>query len=489
MLRTLLYTALVTTIVTASFMQNSYVNATTAFLDTDKDEVSLGDDLTILLAEPDANFDSRTIEKIPFSKILISTNKFDETPLDNVIIKTGISVNHSFLRETGFNTGIFEVTLESINDSLANRGSQIRIIYFDNTPSGGGSAIRVETVIPVVEARIAVMFDRNEYSPFDQVTVKLIGKMFNVNRNKIDTLNTPTGGKVAITTNDQTYYPPMFETGVDTNTFVGKVRLTADQNEKDGDLIVTSGDRIRVTVTIVPGFELSDLASIVSTVGSISLDRSEYSAGDVVRVNVIDRDENRDPDAIDTVKARIWSNSDISGIELTLRETETSSGIFEGTLTLSSDRTGNLLVSENDVLIAFYKDRTLPSYAETNSLFATATIGTSVGVIVSKPTIIVEDNNVESVEIGTKTTIQSSITNVNNAQETLVYIIRVIDENGFTSHISFVTGTLEPYQSISVGRNWIPDMKGKYAIEVFTWGSLTEPTVLSTMKRTTIVVR
>ncbi|MGH9876818.1 MAG: hypothetical protein ACRD5H_04215, partial [Nitrososphaerales archaeon] len=64
--------------------------AVAAFVETDTDEIFLGQDLTIRIAEPDANFDSRSMERLPFTIISITTNKFDEESLDRVLDKTGI---------------------------------------------------------------------------------------------------------------------------------------------------------------------------------------------------------------------------------------------------------------------------------------------------------------------------------------------------------------------------------------------------------------
>lgn len=496
MLRKLLITTLVVIILTSSLSQRIYVNATDAYLDTDKDEISLGEELTIRVAEPDANLDSRSIDRIPLNQVLITTNKFDETSLDKVLAITGIRASQSSLRETGFNTGVFEVTLENINSKLVNRGSQIKIIYLDNTPSGGGSPVRIQKVVQVVEAKIAIaiVFDRKEYSPFDQVEVKLIAQMYNVNRNKIDTLNTPTGNRVTVTTaSGQTFYPPMFETGVNTGVFVGKVQLTSDQHEKSGDLVVTSGDRISVSVVIVPGFTVSDFATITTTMGGIAFDKSEYSIGDTMKVIVTDPDENRDPNVMDTLEVCIWSNTDIEGIKLLLGEQGNSSGVFEGMLILSSESSTdkNLRVSDSDVLVVLYKDLTVPSLTktlETKGLFATARIGSATGMMVSNPLVLDQnDRSVSSVKVGNDTTIKASVTNARATKEPFVYAIHIKDDGGFTSQLSFVTGTLEAYQSIGIGHNWTPDAKGKYTIEVLLWSSLTEPSVLSPVKKTVIV--
>jgi hypothetical protein len=182
-------------------------------------------------------------------------------------------------------------------------------------------------------------------------------------------------------------------------------------------------------------------------------------------------------------------------MELTLQETETSSGVFEGMITLSAKNSAdNLLVSDNDVLIAVYNDRTLPSLTEviaSKDLFATAKIGTiRSNIVVSIPSVLEENNlNIESVEAGKQITVRSSITNANAMKETFVYIVHIVDADGLTSQLSFVTGMLEPYQSISVGRSWIPDEKGTYTIEIFTWDNLTAPSVLSPIKKTMIIAK
>jgi len=469
--------------------------AADAILDTDKDEISLGQDLTIRIAEPDANFDSRSIEKIPLNVLLISTDKFDEVPLDKVLARTGIRVSQSSLMETGFNTGIFEVTLESINDRLVDRDNDIRIVYFDSTPSGGGSPTRIEKIVHVGKASIAVKFDKNEYTPFDTIEVTVVAHMFNVNRNKMDTLNTPAGGKVMITTGPgNTYYPPLFETGANTGVFVGKIKLTPDMNSKQGDLVVKSGDRIKVTVAIMPGVDVSDSAVITTMLGSISFDRSRYAAGDTVSVIVTDRDENRDSDVIDTLQVKVWSSSNTEGITITLQELGLFAGTFEGKFTLGGRSNGTLQVSDNDMIFAKYQDRTVPSLtkASTKDLFASAKVGSPVNadILVSEPSLY--DHNgmeVQSVKVGSLVVVQSSLTNSRTERHQFVYITHVKDMNGFTVQLAFVTGTLEPFQSLKVGHSWISDLAGKYTVAVLVWDSIAEPSMMSPAKKFTATVK
>jgi hypothetical protein len=491
----LLLAALILGLLLSGMSNISHVSAVDAFLDTDKNEVSLGEDLTIRLAEDDANLDSRSIERIPLDSILITTDKFDERPLDEVVGKTGIRTTQSFLRETGFNTGIFEVTLESINSKLVNRGSQIKIIYFDETPSGGGSPVRIQRVIPVVEARILVSFDRSEYSLYDDIEVRLVAQMFNVDRSKIDTLDSGTGNGLAVSTSSgKTFHPPLQETGINTGIFVGKVRLTADERERDGDLLVSDGERIRVALSIVPGFEVSDLADITSFLGEIRFDKSRYSIGEIVTLLVEDRDENKHSDSIDTIQVRVWSNSDILGTDLTLRETESSSGAFKGTFTLSERSSKDtLLVSTDDIILAKYIDKTVPSLTgpvTARDLFARSSVGSVLGkVLVSNPLLLDEKGNfLGRIRTGMNVTIQSSLTNINEMKQEFFYIIHISDEKGLTSQLAFIKVTLEPYQSISIGREWTTGDDGRYTAEIFIWNSLIEPLILAPAKKTIITV-
>ena len=245
----------------------SSVNNVMARLDTDKNEVSLGNDLTIILAEPDANIDSRSIDDIPLSAILITSDKFDETPLDEVIDVTGIRTSYSSLRETEFNSGVFKVTLESINSKLADRNSQIRLTFFDDTSPGTGP-IRIEKAVSVVPGKISITIDKNEYSPFDEVKIELVAQSFNADRNKVDVVE----GKVVMSTSSgNSFFPNMIETGTSTGIFVGKAELTADQEEKQGDLIVKGGESIRVSAGIFPGIDVTAVARISVTASSTEL--------------------------------------------------------------------------------------------------------------------------------------------------------------------------------------------------------------------------
>ncbi|MGH9877832.1 MAG: hypothetical protein ACRD5H_09355, partial [Nitrososphaerales archaeon] len=196
---------------------------------------------------------------------------------------------------------------------------------------------------------------------------------FNADRNKIDVLE----GKVVMTTSGHSFFPTMTETGTSTGVFVGKVELTADQNEKQGDLLVKGGESIRVTAGIFPGIDVTASARISAPASSI---------------------EPKSP-----------------------------------------------MIS------------------------------------ISAPRILTPDNT-DTVKVGANATIMASITNAKLSEQTFVFIVQVIDANGFTSELSFVTGKIVPEQSMSISHMWIPDARGTYTIRVFVWDMLTQPQVLTPSK-------
>ena len=90
---------------------------------------------------------------------------------------------------------------------------------------------------------------------------------------------------------------------------------------------------------------------------------ASYPASGTGVLRVIDPDMNLNPEAVDNFDVNIASNTDASGITLTVTETNEATGIFEGTVffTTTGGSSGHRLrVSEGDTVTADYADGTLP---------------------------------------------------------------------------------------------------------------------------------
>jgi predicted secreted protein with PEFG-CTERM motif len=80
-------------------------------------------------------------------------------------------------------------------------------------------------------------------------------------------------------------------------------------------------------------------------------------------VSISDIDMNLDSNKVDKFKVDVWSHTDSGGIELTVTETDKSSGIFEGTVFFTKSKNSHentLKVSIGDTVTVEYLDNTLP---------------------------------------------------------------------------------------------------------------------------------
>ena len=80
-------------------------------------------------------------------------------------------------------------------------------------------------------------------------------------------------------------------------------------------------------------------------------------------VSITDIDMNLDSNKVDKFKVDVWSHTDSGGIQLTVTETDKSSGIFEGTVfftTTNNSHDDTLSVSVGDTVTVEYVDNTLP---------------------------------------------------------------------------------------------------------------------------------
>ena len=103
----------------------------------------IGHEFTVRIYEPDANLDSRDVDRIPLSKIEYRGEGGIRTTLNN----SAFDANSSFLRETGDNTGIFEVIIKiprTIDGDIVDIGDWYELRYIDtSTPSNSSEEIKL----------------------------------------------------------------------------------------------------------------------------------------------------------------------------------------------------------------------------------------------------------------------------------------------------------------------------------------------------------
>jgi hypothetical protein len=206
---------------------------------------------------------------------------------------------------------------------------------------------------------------------------------------------------------------------------------------------------------------------------SISFDRPWYKVNDRGILTVIDPSVNV-PNQNDTVSVRFFSSVDKGGLLLTLRETSPNSGIFQEIVTWTTDLESSstrLHVEEGGTISAIYKD-----------LIATARIIRVNWTLSFAGPYLAEDTRIGSnVKIGNDLTIRGQIINLRNEPINFVYIVQIVNSEGFTSQLSTGKGLLGNRLSTSLAVPWKVSELGDYEFKVFLWSDSENPEALTEM--------
>ena len=510
----------------ASGNENSVSDSATfdlrnAVLQSDKSVYVIGQDALLTLIEADLNLDSGTIDNVDLDRINWDSEAYDGS-IDAVRADLGpVPTN---LRETGENTGIFQVVItisESIGSNALERGEEITLAYLDMGPSGadyvGDDERDVELQIETSNFGATVELDQNVYTWTDKVFITVVASDYNFDSNIVDEIGTEDKGEITIRTRADELGYRLAETGPDTGVFTGELVLTGDKDALgDGGPSGRTSDsspagptdgliKTRTSDGISISFDYSDSeAPLVASalirwnVGEVQWLEASYAATGSGVVRIIDPDMNINPDAVDSIDAVVYSETFIGGIELTLTETQEASGIFEGTVEFDPESASDghrLQVTEGDIVTAAYEDETLPKPDNGDTLEITAT--TLIGSIVpplerapaSNPAIVdAFGNSLASVSVDQQVQITADLTSGQDRDQDFAYLVQIQNEDGVTVELSWIAGTLGAGATFNAAQSWTPDATGSYTATIFVWESVSNPTALSPQLSITIDV-
>jgi hypothetical protein len=112
------------------------LKSTFAQIQTSTDRTRIGHEFTLRLYEPDANRDSRDVDRIPLNRLEYR----GESGIRITLASPSFDANSSYLLETGENTDIFEVKIKiprQLDGRVVHIGDWYEIRYIDtSTPSG-----------------------------------------------------------------------------------------------------------------------------------------------------------------------------------------------------------------------------------------------------------------------------------------------------------------------------------------------------------------
>jgi hypothetical protein len=98
---------------------------------------------------------------------------------------------------------------------------------------------------------------------------------------------------------------------------------------------------------------------------------------------------------------------------------------------------------------------------------------------------------ISNFQVGQQIGVQSNLTNTGSSDQTLTYLVQVIDNNGATDFLegsSLLGKGISPGQSFTEAKVWTPQHPGQYNVEVFVWTSLSSAVPLTDVLHTTVKV-
>ena len=499
-----------------------------AVLQTDKPSYIIGSQAIITLIEPDLNLDSDSAET--WSLDLIN---WDSDAGDLNLSDSQFDANPAGLRETGDNTGIFQVVIEipkNLNGDALERDERITLEYQDNGPAGanyiGDDDEDISIDIRTSNFGASISLDQKVYSWTDKVYVTVVSPDHNFDSNAIDEIGDTKDNEIKIgTREDKLESYKLVETGPDTGIFTGEVILTGFSHDADGDgdpkdapnitapkrgggptngqLQSSDDDGLSISFESSDGDVVLGSALIRWNMGEVQWMQSSYAASGSGIVRVIDPDMNWNPESVDSFDIAVYSERSQGGISLSVTETNEQTGIFEGTVyftTTQASSGSRLNVGEGDTVTAQYDDNTVPPTNANSSsrdelrITAVTNIGSLVPPLERAPAgnlhaVDAFGNSLSILTVDKQMQIEADISNNQDRDQKFAYLVQIQDQDGVTVSLAWISGDLTPNQKLTSALSWIPLTVGEYTVTGFVWESVANPTALSPPIKTTLTVR
>ena len=361
-----------------------------------------------------------------------------------------------------------------------------------------------------------IHLNKKVFSWTDRVYITIYAPDFNSDPNIIDEIGVTADDKVTVSTSGNSIPYRLVETGPNTGIFSGYVTLTGDPTLKgptgvdgqgtnptgilstcnpicgptNGFLPSSRNDGITVSFEYTRDKVVTGSGIIRWNVGNVEWLQSSYPVNGQGVVQITDPDMSLNPDAINKFETNVWSDSDSGGIKLTMTETGSGTGVFQGVVYFTTDLSSSgsrLHILPGDTVTAEYTDTTLPlphSPLDQVRLIATATVGTSLPPLEHIPAsnariLDSAGNSLSKVNVDQQIQIVSDVTNQENKDQPFAYLVQIQDTNGITLSLSWITGSMVPKQTLNLGQSWLPTTAGTYTAQIFVWESIANPNALS----------
>ncbi len=88
-------------------------------------------------------------------------------------------------------------------------------------------------------------------------------------------------------------------------------------------------------------------------------------------------------------------------------------------------------------------------------------------------------NGVWESKVNKQVQITSDITNNQDRSQPFAYLVQIQNQDGVVVSLSWLTGSLDPGQSLNPSQSWIPALPGTYNAQIFVWAGINNPDALS----------
>ncbi|MSS85764.1 MAG: hypothetical protein CK526_02405 [Thaumarchaeota archaeon] len=363
--------------------------------------------------------------------------------------------------------------------------------------------------IPDYEKPFAPIFtDKSVYSWTDKIIISVIAPSWNSSPNKIDSIGESESHAIKISSgkNFLNSYR-LTETNSNSGIFIGEVTLTGFLHDVDGDGTFDTNPKTNgngptngflesdAYDSISISFEFADNVVLVESIpvnwnhGTIKFSKDILLFNDLIQVGVIDYDLNLNPEMIDTVNIKVFSDSDATGLSLTAIETSERSGNFISTFSLSENISSgnNLYAISGDKITAKYNDYTLPkpfSKSDSQYVEVSANVDHSTSTInrIQVSPVFLSDgfgNPLNSFFPNTRMQIVGAIENQIRHDQEFIYFFQIKNSDDLVISLSWIQGKLSPNQILEISQSWIPTNSDNYILETYVWNSLNELNPLS----------
>jgi len=363
-----------------------------------------------------------------------------------------------------------------------------------------------------------IFTDKDVYSWTDKVIITILAPSWNSDKHLIDSIGDDKFNPIKISTSKHSLEPyRLTETGVNTGIFSGEITLTGFSHDVDGDgdidtiprtlgngpkggfLEVSRDSAITISFEFADGVILTESALTKWNIGEVIFSADSFLSNESVSIRVIDPDLNLNPESLDQIPIKVFSDSDIAGVKVTAVETSERSGVFVATIILTQNNSSSgqrLFAMPGDEIFAKYNDYTLPKpYTTSDNLEITtfARVGSSIPSLekLTISSIILTDSSgkpKKSFQENNQIQIVGSIKNEQIINQKFVLLIQIKDNTESVESISWMSGELSGNQILDVSQSWLPQNSGIFSIETFVWNSIEDQIALTPSRATSIII-